>query len=128
MATVTLVAFEVDGSSYALDARFVHAMARTPHASRQIHASVLLEAPGAAPDPDHWLTLTDKHGMWHMGVAGEVCLITLASSRLHPLPVLLETRTHPALCGIGWREDQAPCLLLDGAQLAFPEADPPHIL
>lgn len=121
MATVALVAFEVGSTPYALDARFVHAMTETPHTSRRIDASTLLMAPTANQHPTHWLTLTDAHGAWQLGVAGNVHLTTLAATQLHPLSPLLSKRMHPALCGIGWREDQTPCLLLDGAKL-HPEA------
>ncbi|NYS61803.1 hypothetical protein [Vreelandella salicampi] len=122
MATVALVAFEVGSTPYALDARFVHTMAHTPNVSRQIRANALLMAPAVGRLPSHWLTLKDAHGAWQLGVAGNVHLTTLAATQLHPLPPLLKARTHPALCGIGWREDQTPCLLLDGAKLAYPEA------
>jgi hypothetical protein len=119
MATVALVAFEIGGSPYALDARFVHAMAATPHASRRIDAGTLLKVNCADHPPAHWLTLIDTQGAWQMGVAGEVHLTALASPQLHPLPALLKARAHPALCGIGWREHHPPCLLLDGAKLAY---------
>lgn len=121
MATVALVAFDVGSTPYALDARFVHTTAHAPNVSRQIDASALLMAPTANQPSTHWLTLKDAHGAWQLGVAGNVHLTTLAATQLHPLPQLLKARMHPALCGIGWREDQTPCLLLDGAKLAHPE-------
>lgn len=115
---VALVLFDVGITRMGIEAHHIMGLTDYPTASRTIRADTLLLGARDAASPHHWLTLKDSHGLWQLGVSGNVVLSRFATTALYPLPPLLAARhVSPALCGLAL-VNSSSLLLYDGAALA----------